>query len=114
MSTSCITCRIVVPCHVPKGSEWPVALAPFGVKTPGRLQFKGKPVGEYSDAAEDFIGIVSPAEFQPEPPLEYATGGNIVRFVAVTVDGPEVDLDDRGKLHFVSPSSPYRAFEVEN
>jgi hypothetical protein len=81
--------RVNVPVYVRDLAEWPLPLANFGVKNTGEVRFRQKAVGEYTADEEYFIGIVSPAQFQPPTPITYTHFGTVVRFITVTLAGIE-------------------------
>lgn len=118
---SSVSCRVVVPCYKDQDDTmpWPPGLSNFGIETPGRLQFKGHPVGKYSIDPNNFIGIVAPDEYQHNPPLEYKTSGYTVRWITITIDGSEEGCIHNGTSEptlvrlYVSPHSPGKYFIVE-
>lgn len=114
---SSVSSRVVMPCYKgqDESSPWPSEFSSFGIETPGRLQFRGQPIGKYSADPKDFIGIVAPDIYQHNPPLEYETSGYTVRWIVITVDGFEHQTDSNGTQYrlYVSPHTPGRVFTVE-
>jgi hypothetical protein len=98
--------RVTVPIYVRDAAEWPLPLANFGVKNNGDVRFRQKAVGEYTADAAHFIGIVSPAQFQPPVPISFIHFGTAVRFITVTLAGIEEHQTSTSHTRFiVSPES---------
>lgn len=102
--------RLGVYTYVVGDAPWPTPLQPFGVRNNRDVRYRQKAVGEYTADPAYFIGIVSPAQFQPATPIEYTHFGTTVRYVTVTVAGTEeVRTNDGGAVFevlIVAPEFP--------